>query len=159
MYKDKAGRRHQENRNMKNDIMKEKKMKDKIAEDKSLKEDKFLKNEIINNIFFHNRQNRRKKFLENYLQRLYPGQNVHELYMQHQKRKQKTSMLVMAAGFLIGCMLFYMDFTNREIDEDGQIRRNGYGSSEKHIDTFVESSDYEKFELELSVPSRKYTEE
>lgn len=52
MYKDKAGRRHQENRNMKNDIMKEKKMKDKIAEDKSLKEDKFLKNEIINNIFF-----------------------------------------------------------------------------------------------------------
>lgn len=144
---------------MKNDIMKEKKMKDKIAEDKSLKEDKFLKNEIINNIFFHGRQNRRKKFLENYLQRLYPGQNVHELYIQHQKRKQKSSMLVMAAGFVIGCMLFYMDFTNREIDEDGQIWRNGYGSSEKHIDAFVESSDYEKFELEISVPSRKYTEE
>ena len=99
MYKDKAGRRHQENRNMKNDIMKEKKMKDKIAEDKSLKEDKFLKNEIINNIFFHNRQNRRKKFLENYLQRLYPGQNVHELYIQHQKRKQKSVHLKLQSLF------------------------------------------------------------
>lgn len=112
-----------------------------------------MKNEIM-----ISRQNQKKKFSENYLQRLYPGQDAHKLFIQHQKKKKQTAILVIAVGFLIGCMLFYLDFTNREIDEDGQITRNEYGSPAKHIHTFVESSDYGEFELELSIPSRKYTE-
>lgn len=120
--------------------------------------DKNMKNKIVKNRIMKNRKDQKKRFLENYLRRLYPGQDVQKLLSQYQKKKKQTVLLVMAAGFLIGIVLFFLDYTNRDIDESGQIIRNEYGSSAKHIHTFVESSDYEEFELELSIPSRKYTE-
>lgn len=137
---------------MRDRIIKKSIIKDRIKKDKITK-DKIVKNRII-----ESRKNQKNRFLENYLRRLYPGQNVHELFSQFQRKKKQTVILVIAAGFLIGIVLFFLDYSNLDIDEAGQITRNEYGYSDKHIDVFVESSDFEKFELELSIPSRKYTE-
>ena len=132
-------------------------MKDRIIKNKIVK-GKVRKDKVMRTRIMESRQDQKKRFLENYLQRLYPGQNANKLYLQHQKKKRQTVILIVAAGFLLGIVLFFLDYTDREIDETGQITRNEYGYSAKHIHAFVESSDYEEFELELSIPSRKYTE-
>ena len=69
--------------------MNERIMKDKIIKNKTIK---VKKDKVVKTRIMESRQDQKKRFLENYLQRLYPGQNGHKLYLQQQKKKKQRNL-------------------------------------------------------------------